>query len=273
MLGDGDGDPDNDLLTRDGTLIPVEVAIDPPRFYDTYIDSWRITADESLFHYGPGESTESFQVTGFPDRTVTFEDLIDDGAGEAAEAACREGGITRPELIAACVYDLVVTGDQSFVYDHYVMDESLPDPPTPDSASPDPAPAVDGPNVLSVGDLSFGFEASPGWCTSDEISLGAAHSFTDTSGRQVDLSIQYVDTEDPLVSVVVQVDRQAYAWLNTTVTPASGSIAEHAFGDGAPTLAGSAFVNEPFDPGLSWNQPLPAGSALVPFDLRIRCEP
>jgi hypothetical protein len=272
MLGNGDGDPDNDLVTRDGTLVPPEVVIAPRSFYETYIDSWRITAGESLFHYGPGESTEGFHLAGFPDHTMTFEDLIDDGAGEAAEAACRAGGITRPDLVAACVYDLVVTGDDSFVYDHYVMQDSLPDPP----AVSEPPPAdleTDGPNLLTVGDLTYGLEASPGWCTADGISLGAAVSTQDPSGRQLDVSIQYVHADDPLLSVVVQVDGVQYAWVNTMVAPPSGSIDEHDFGGGSLTVRGSAFLNVPFDPGLSWNVPLPAGSQLVPFELRIRCDP
>lgn len=278
MLGDGDSDPDNDLVTRDGTALDGALLVDPPGFYEAFIDSWRIMAEESLFHYGPGESTEGFQLAGFPDHTMTFEDLVDDGAGEAAEEACRSGGITRSDLLAICVYDLVVTGDESFVYDHFVMQESLPEPPE----SPEPTDQIPdsggvgtgGANLVMVGDLSFEFEAfaPSGWCTADDISLGAAASLQDASGRQIDISIQYVDGDDPLLSVVVQVDRQSVAWLNTMLVPPTGSVDEHVFGGGVLTVTGSGFANKPFDPGLSPNLPLPTGASFVPFGLEISCD-
>lgn len=277
MLGDGDGDPDNDLVTRDGTAVEGALIVDPPRFYETFIDSWRITADESLFHYAGGETTPGFQIAGFPDHTMTFEDLVDDEAGEAAEQACRDGGVTRPDLLAICVYDLIVTGDDRFVYDHLLMQDALPDPPDesePTETTAASAPVGDGENRIAFGDISVAFEAfgPAGWCTADDISLGAAASVVDGSGRQVDVSIQYVHADDPLVSVVVQVDRQAAAWVNTMVDPPSGSVDGALFGGGALTLSGSAYANEPFDPGLSPNLPIPSGSPLVPFDLAVRCD-
>lgn len=277
MLGNGDDDRTNDLVTRDGTLVPDEIASDPPSFYATFIDSWRITADESLFHYESGESTAGFQVADFPDHTMIFEDQIDELAAQAAEVACRQGGVTRPELIAACVYDLVVTGDDSFVYDHYVLDHSLPNLPEPSASdAPTPDPVGEGANLLTVGDLAFAFDAAPGWCTYDDLSLGAAHTFTDASGRQIDLSVQYVDTADPSVAVrvIVRVDREDYAWLNTFLAPPSGSVTERTFGGGGLALSGLAFVNDPYDPTLIPTiSPIPTDAELQPLVLQITCNP
>jgi hypothetical protein len=64
LLGDGDGDPSNDLATSDGTVL--EQPISSSTLYGTYADSWRITQQESLFTYEQGESTGTFTDLEFP---------------------------------------------------------------------------------------------------------------------------------------------------------------------------------------------------------------
>ncbi|MGD2042851.1 MAG: VWD domain-containing protein, partial [Acidimicrobiia bacterium] len=51
LFGDNDGDSDNDLFTREGQLLDTDADEDFESFYDVYIDSWRITNEESLFNY------------------------------------------------------------------------------------------------------------------------------------------------------------------------------------------------------------------------------
>lgn len=112
MFGDADGNPENDLVTRGGD--PVAPEPDFETLYETYIDSWRISSDESLFHYAAGESTETFQDISFPPGRVTIDDLDPDDR-EMAEAACTSGGITDPEVLEDCILDVGLTGDLSYV--------------------------------------------------------------------------------------------------------------------------------------------------------------
>ena len=55
LMGNNDGDPSNEFVTRGGTQLPDGSDSDFEAFYAPggYVDSWRIAADESLFHYEP----------------------------------------------------------------------------------------------------------------------------------------------------------------------------------------------------------------------------
>ena len=117
LLGDADGDPDNDIARRDGFVFTPPVA-----FEDLYTDtgtfdeSWRISSAESLFDYAPGESTSTFTDTSFPDATASPGSLAPDDY-EAALAACQAAGLTDPFLLDACVIDVGHTGDDGFADD------------------------------------------------------------------------------------------------------------------------------------------------------------
>lgn len=111
LLGDGDGDTDNDLFTRAGTVLARPVS--PGVLYGGFADSWRITAAESLFDYGAGESTATFTDVSFPDSVVTVSDLVAEDA-EAARLVCVAAGVTDPVLLDACILDVALTGDAAF---------------------------------------------------------------------------------------------------------------------------------------------------------------
>ncbi|MBW2214310.1 MAG: VWD domain-containing protein, partial [Deltaproteobacteria bacterium] len=69
LLGNADGDPTNEHITREG--VPVDVPDEhgdarKEALYSEFGESWRIDALESLFDYEPGESSGDFQVPGFP---------------------------------------------------------------------------------------------------------------------------------------------------------------------------------------------------------------
>jgi hypothetical protein len=258
-------------VTRSGEVITPEVAGDFDRFYAIYIDSWRISSDESLFHYDDGESTEGFQLPDFPLYGLTFDDL-DPFARNDAEAVCREGGVIREDLLAACIYDVVITGDVGFAYDAYVFQEALPTPVRRAPAGPLPP----GGDFLIFGDYVVEFDgfAPLGWCSADAISLGAAAVAEDTSGRPVEVSIQYFGGDDPIVAVVVRRDGRAYAWLVNTVDPPTGTV-EDASWDGATlTVTGTAFVDESPDVTVLPNPmlPLPGSTPFVPFSMSVTCD-
>jgi tartrate dehydratase alpha subunit/fumarate hydratase class I-like protein len=111
LLGDGDGDDSNDLALRSGEVLsrPLSKAT----LYGPFASSWRISAEESLFTYEPGESTETFTDLGFPGSVVTVESL-DANDRALAEAICQGAGVTDPIILEACVIDVALTGDSEF---------------------------------------------------------------------------------------------------------------------------------------------------------------
>lgn len=112
LMGNANGDPADDLQTREGTVIAQPVTDDG--LYGEYAEAWRITAEESLFDYAAGESTETFTDRTFPDAVVTVESLP--AADRArAEAVCRAAGIVEDTVLRECILDFAVTGDMGFV--------------------------------------------------------------------------------------------------------------------------------------------------------------
>lgn len=106
LLGNFDGDKDNELVTRDGRALPAAPAF--ADLYPSFADSWRIKQADSLFDYEPGQNTTSFDDPTFPENTEPIGDRV------AAEAACRDAGLTEQVLIQNCIFDIMATGDRGF---------------------------------------------------------------------------------------------------------------------------------------------------------------
>lgn len=111
LLGDSDGRRDNDLRIRGGDLIGVKPAF--TTLYREFGDSWRVTPEESLFDYLPGETTGTFTDLAFPEGPTSAAELPA-AAREAAEAACRAAGVTDPAVLEACILDVGLSGETSF---------------------------------------------------------------------------------------------------------------------------------------------------------------
>ena len=112
LLGNGDGNPTGDLVTRDGAVL--EKALTSKDLYGRFAESWRITQNESLFHYAKGESTATFTDRTVPRENVTV-DTLDPAARAEAERQCRAAGITAPAALSDCIIDFAVTGDRRFL--------------------------------------------------------------------------------------------------------------------------------------------------------------
>lgn len=112
LLGDGDGDLDNDWTARDGTVLPPDSA--GKILYTGFADSWRVTQEETLLRYGPGESTATFTDLAFPEEVVTIETL-DPKQRPRAEAVCRAAGVTQEPLLSECTLDYALSGEMGFV--------------------------------------------------------------------------------------------------------------------------------------------------------------
>jgi hypothetical protein len=90
-----------DLLGRSGVVQDVATAL----------SSWQATRPELLFANTP----ESHP--GFPEQTAT----VDPAATAVADRACADHGIRQAEDLAACVFDVGLTGDTGFVAGHVAL--------------------------------------------------------------------------------------------------------------------------------------------------------
>lgn len=131
LYGSLDGDRSNDLALADGT--PLALPVPFATLYGAYADGWRIAQAGSLFDYGPGETTASFTVAGFPDHHVSAASLTDDQRA-AAEAACRAAGVTDAVRLDACILDVGASGDPS------LADGAAAAPPPVEGTADDPRP-------------------------------------------------------------------------------------------------------------------------------------
>ena len=84
LLGNHDGDPLNDLVTRDGQA--AQYGTDRGFLHGPFADAWRISQEQSLFTYAAGETTASFDDRDFP-REIRFSDYPADEVADA-RAAC-----------------------------------------------------------------------------------------------------------------------------------------------------------------------------------------
>lgn len=111
LLGNNNGDTDDEIVTRDGRSMNV---YDFAEFYGEFVDSWRLDDDESAFHYRGNESTATFTDTSLPRITMTL-DSVPDADRERAEAVCRSAGIADGPTLEQCTLDYALTGDVGFV--------------------------------------------------------------------------------------------------------------------------------------------------------------
>ncbi|MBD2485494.1 VWD domain-containing protein [Planktothrix sp. FACHB-1365] len=139
LLGNFNGNPSDDFMTRDGRIIPqnqeamdtarsvlssfninrwIPIPIDPltEAFLDTihsqFGNSWRISQTESLFDYAPGKNTGTFTNPAFPNGFVILRMLAPDAVAKAEEA-CRKAEVPSDRL-EGCLFDVAVTGETGF---------------------------------------------------------------------------------------------------------------------------------------------------------------
>lgn len=108
LLGNANGNAADDLATRDGTPVPYPAT--PAQLYGAYAASWRLVQAESLFDYGPGQSTATFTDLTFPSTPATVDGLPA-AVRQSATATCTAAGVTDPAFLTDCILDVGVTGD------------------------------------------------------------------------------------------------------------------------------------------------------------------
>jgi Ca2+-binding RTX toxin-like protein len=113
LLGDGDGNPANDVARADGTVLARPFAF--ADLYGQFREDWRVTSEaDSLFTYDAGESVDGFYLPEFPGEIVTLASL-DPAVRDAAIAAALNAGLIEgtPNFENA-VLDFALTNDSSF---------------------------------------------------------------------------------------------------------------------------------------------------------------
>ncbi|MCC6001005.1 MAG: VWD domain-containing protein, partial [Pararhodobacter sp.] len=114
LLGNFDGNPDNDIALADGTVLERPLRFDD--VYGSYREDWRVSTEEqSLFTYGAGEGPDSYYLPDYPTSMVTLGDFSDDA--RAAAAARLEGSGLEPGTLAHdnALLDLLLTDDDSYI--------------------------------------------------------------------------------------------------------------------------------------------------------------
>lgn len=107
LFGTFDGDPADDLTRPDGRVVPV--GSNDADIRSQFGDAWRINQGDSLFPYDAGQTTDTFTDRTFPSAEPRFSPETSD----QARAVCASAGVIGDALMAACVFDVSVTGNPS----------------------------------------------------------------------------------------------------------------------------------------------------------------
>jgi hypothetical protein len=129
LFGNFDRNPVNDLTTRDGVLIAGRSPAQDPkefqqRLYQQFGNSWRIRQADSLFTYGPGESTATWTDLAFPYQIVSAQSL-DQTVRQHAEDVCKQAGITVSQFLLDCILDVGETGEAQFAQSTSQMEAAV----------------------------------------------------------------------------------------------------------------------------------------------------
>lgn len=113
LMGNGDGDPRDDLRLGRGS--DEVAAADAETILGPFADAWRVTDDDSLLPYGPGETTETYTDREFPRESI--EDAVASSPRRAqAELLCSLAGVPE-DAVDGCITDYTLTGDVRWITD------------------------------------------------------------------------------------------------------------------------------------------------------------
>jgi len=119
LLGNCDGNNDNDFITADGTQISMS-EMTTAKLYDEFAESYRVTDDSSFLHYATGKDTSSFTDKSFHQNAELDMTKFTAAQRAAAEAAC-SAIRTSGGLYQQCLYDVLATNDAQFAAGYEVL--------------------------------------------------------------------------------------------------------------------------------------------------------
>ncbi|KAL3837566.1 hypothetical protein ACJMK2_022914, partial [Sinanodonta woodiana] len=100
LLGNFDGNPDNDFLCPNGTTLPSNIS---ERDIFNYGQTWEVNGSESVFRYPLGKNHSDFQHSNF---TPKFLDEADQAKVNKSKQTCGEDN-------QECIFDLVFTENEA----------------------------------------------------------------------------------------------------------------------------------------------------------------
>ncbi|GAA2779429.1 hypothetical protein GCM10010452_03890 [Crossiella cryophila] len=165
LLGDLNGDPGNDLSTKDGRPLPEKPSRE--QLYGEFADRWRVGA-ESLLDYPGGRGTADYTDRSFPDKEVVVADLPAPRR-EAAARRCAALGLSG-QALDGCTLDLALTGQPAFARSAAAMADTL-------SRGPEPKRVNGDQGVLRDGSTVSGRVSKPGMVHTYRLELGEATVF------------------------------------------------------------------------------------------------
>lgn len=137
LLGNRNGDRADDLRMPGGGSLSMPTKHE--ELYGKFGNAWRVTAETSLFDYAEGESPETFADLKYPERATSIRNVSAD-ARKKAEEICRKAGVTNAINLENCIFDVGMTGDETFAQDAAAAAEPLARLETTDGpAAPDVA--------------------------------------------------------------------------------------------------------------------------------------
>jgi hypothetical protein len=122
LLGNRNGDRVDDIMSAAGEVFTRSAKFED--LYGKFGNTWRVTAKTSLFDYANGESTETFADLKYPERATSTRNVSAD-ARKKAEEICRRAGVTNTINLENCIFDVGMTGDETFAQDATAAAEPL----------------------------------------------------------------------------------------------------------------------------------------------------
>lgn len=113
LLGDADGDPENDLVDRRGRIVPMDATSVEINGDDDVKEAFRIDPDDSMFTPDPdgfdyhADDIGKYPLT--PDPLARFDEADIAAARELCESVGLEGA-----GLEACAFDVLVSGDEAY---------------------------------------------------------------------------------------------------------------------------------------------------------------
>ncbi len=239
LLGDGNGNRDDDFRLASGEIIDVSMTAVPVRevMYGDFADSWRVDESTSRFAYGPGEGTEDFTDRAFPGRPFLLE-ALSRGAFDQAEQACDDAGVSDPLLRGGCLVDVGATDDRSWADEAGIVEELLAELAVAFQQSRVDEP---GPSGSSAADEAL--LAAAATCDDEQVAAALA------AGASPDAS----DGQDTALHVAVQVREADCTAVVRALVDAGADVVrlQEGLGQAATPLH---LVVDPASPASSWTR-------------------
>ena len=152
LLGNFNGNPDDDIALRDGTVLPRPLEFD--RLYGDYREDYRVSnIEESLFTYEEGQNPNTFYNPNFPQAAFTYEDLPPELKAKGDAAALEAGYEPGTFAFESVAFDFAVTCDPGFL-EGLATDPDAIDVDIIDDADTDPANGTASISGIKFNDLN-----------------------------------------------------------------------------------------------------------------------